>query len=631
MIFFRRSHVYDPDWETTLRIRWLMWTSGWRGVVVLITLILGAVLSWKAAEIYEDVKIWRAERLIAQFELARAKGDMLGATSALRQAAILLQRHPLVLRAVARYQLDMKQLAGLTTYGLLIASEHATLADRVNFAREAYRLGRPDLAAEVMDELRENPETRDSAVVLALRAMTLAGQEAWGDAIKQARAACASSKGDGAEQAFAQAVLAKLLLQPPPSVGVEAEGLIREGIDLVVELAQRLDGEGLEALEMLVTVSKNPTLAPYLVGRDVRPLFAAAEKHSQAPPRLKIGLWSMRLAAEPGGRAEIYEELFERFEKWESSGLRLEAARWLNQQGMHRLAKKLAEPVKSESEEGFLVYLDATAAQGEWAEVTRILGSRSVVPLSSALRHLYELRAEMATGGKVDVEAAWREIELTARHEKVGNLLYIAGYAEQIGFGVQAARFYQEVLEEDAKISLGIDKLNRMQRMGCQAGLLRTAGGGWTLAELGERLSAFAGEFPDLDEVQNDAAYIRLLIGKDWTQAVDTARRLLRKRPELLAYRTTAVLAALREQEQAEVIAGGLTLGTPQSARVFRPDAAALYDGWTIDWKTAHDRYKVVYVAAMRAAGRVFEAEQVAGLIQKEALRPEERQLAGLP
>ncbi len=60
-------------------------------------------------------------------------------------------------------------------------------------------------------------------------------------------------------------------------------------------------------------------------------------------------------------------------------------------------------------------------------------------------------------------------------------------------------------------------------------------------------------------------------------------------------------------------------------------EAAAVYDGWTIDWSTAQDRYKAVYVAVMRAAGRKGEEEKIGAMIKAETLRAEERKLAGLP
>ena len=79
----------------------------------------------------------------------------------------------------------------------------------------------------------------------------------------------------------------------------------------------------------------------------------------------------------------------------------------------------------------------------------------------------------------------------------------------------------------------------------------------------------------------------------------------------MLAYRTTLALALLKQGKMTE--------------------AAAIYKGWTIDWTNTQDRYKAIYAAVMRAAGREYEARQVASKIKVESLRPEERKLAGMP
>jgi hypothetical protein len=155
------------------------------------------------------------------------------------------------------------------------------------------------------------------------------------------------------------------------------------------------------------------------------------------------------------------------------------------------------------------------------------------------------------------------------------------------------------------------EKLDRSQRQACFAGVLRLAGPASPLDELITFAGKFAEEFPEFDDANNDSAYLQLLGGQSVAEAERTAQRLIQKKPEMLAYRTTAALAALRRQDSA--------------------GAAALYDGWTIDWSTAPERFKAVYVAAMRAAGRTAEADKVMEGIQTAALRSEERQLAGLP
>ena len=154
-------------------------------------------------------------------------------------------------------------------------------------------------------------------------------------------------------------------------------------------------------------------------------------------------------------------------------------------------------------------------------------------------------------------------------------------------------------------------KLSHPRRLACYTGLLRTGAGAMTLEELSKIVSVFAAEFPEIDEAQNDSAYLQLLAGTNLDQADGTAQRLLRKQPDLLAYRTTAALSALRQQNTAA--------------------AAAIYEGWTTEWSKTQDRFKAVYLAVLNACGRDAEAQELRKMIAPDSLRPEERKLAGLP
>lgn len=611
MIFFRRRPDYDPDKEMTLRLRLHIWTSGWRGVFVLSLLVAAGLLWWRGSKAYEWVKVRRAEQLIAQSEAARERGDFVEASKKLGEATALLRRHPVTLRAVARYQVEMHDLSALNTYAELTKTGQATTVDKVSFVHESFRLGHPEMAALVLEQLKELPVTRGTAAVLALQAEQSAWKGRWQEAMKLARQACATP-GEDLDLAYAQSVLARLLLQPPSPTLDDGPALLSEGVAVLSALAQRRDAAGREALEMLISLSQNLQTATLFLHKNVDALTDAAERHPRADPALKVGAWSLRLAADPAKRVEITQAFFEHFKDNPSSNLRLEAARWLNQRGMHRLALDLAEPSKLESEDWFLLHLDAMAALGNWEEVFRILTAKNqTIPLPPALRRLFELRGALETGRQPDLTAAWRDIQAAGRSENVRNQLYIAGYAEQIKFPSEAALIYRRLLDREEAALTVAGKLSRPQRLACYTGRLRTAAGALKLAELVSLVGAFAAEFPEIDEVQNDHAYLRLLAGTEFEKADGIAQKLLQKRPELLAYRTTAALAALRRQKVAE--------------------AVAIYDGRNIDWSTAQDRYKAVYAAVLRAAGRTMEAEKIAGKIKPDALRPEERRLAGLP
>ena len=611
MIFLRRTPAINEFDKITLRLRLHLWTSGWRGAFVLLTLAVIGITWWKGRDIYESVKVLRTEHLIAQSEAARERGDYNEAGAKLHEATALLQRAPITLRSVARYQVEMRDLSALNTCAELMKTGKATTEDKVFFACQAFRLGRSDLAGPVLEELKNSPGARDTAGVLAMQAGELAGDGNWPEALKLARQACVNP-GDDQDLAFAKSVLARLLLRPPSTAQDAAPAFLSEGLSVLHSLALRKDAAGLEAMEELMRLSQNQPTAPLFLHWNVQALMEAAERHPRAGTPLRVGSWSLRLAAEPDQQAAIAQEFFERFRNDPSTSVRLEAARWLNQRGAHRLALDLAEPSKFESQDWLTLYLDATAALGNWEDVFRTLTARDQeIPLPTALRKLFELRSAAETGRHPDLAEAWRGIMAATRIESVENQLYVAGYAEQIGFPGQAAQIYARLLDQGGDINGAAEELTRPRRLACYTGLLRTGAGAMMLEELRTRVAAFALEFPEIDEVQNDDAYLQLLTGGDLDKAEKTAERLLQKRPQLLAYRTTMALSDLRRRK-------------PEAA-------AALYEGWSIDWSTAQDQYKAVYAAVMRAAGRTADAEKVVETINAQALRPEERLLAGLP
>ena len=609
MIFFRRTPEYDQWDDMTLLFRLRLWTSGWRGALVLSVLIVPSLVIWKGEDAYNSMKMWRAQSLINQAEAALVRGDNKESESLLNQATVLIHRQPIMLRAVARFQVATYNLEALNTYRALLETSEATAMDKVAMCRQAFRAGQPELASAVIDELGNLPGPEDMAVLLALKAEKLAADGHWPEAVQLARQA-GNSAGNEEEKAYSRKVLARLLLLPPPQWATEAQPT--EGLDLMSSLALRQDALGLEALEILVNLSRNPQMAPLLAGRDFDAIVATAEKHPGGGAALKVNAWNLRVAARLSEREAVIREFFDHFKVDPSSLNRLEAARWLNQQGIHKMVIELAEPSKLESKDWFALYLDATAAQGHWEDIHRVLSSEDhQIPLAPVLRKLFDFRAQMETGHHPDADSSWQDILLASRTANTSDQLYVAGYAERIGFPMHAAKIYEQLLNRVEALLSEADRLGRSRRLACYIGLLRNSAGNRPLEDLCKLVRKFADEFPEIDEVQNDSAYLALLAEGDLDGAEKTARRLLLQKPELLSYRTTLALTELKRKRITE--------------------AADVYRGYSIDWETAPDRYKAVYAAVMRASGRTSEADQVASRISVANLRPEELRLAGLP
>ena len=152
-------------------------------------------------------------------------------------------------------------------------------------------------------------------------------------------------------------------------------------------------------------------MAPLLAGRDFDAIVATAEKHPGGGAALKVNAWNLRVAARLSEREAVIREFFDHFKVDPSSLNRLEAARWLNQQGIHKMVIELAEPSKLESKDWFALYLDATAAQGHWEDIHRVLSSEDhQIPLAPVLRKLFDFRAQMETGHHPDADSSWQDI-----------------------------------------------------------------------------------------------------------------------------------------------------------------------------------------------------------------------------
>jgi hypothetical protein len=597
----------EDDEELSRGQRFLKWWRSVRGVLASLALVLAVVAAWKGKAMYGAAKVWRAEGLIARAEAAEFRGDEAAAQENLRKAGALLLRHPLMLRAVARHKARSYDPACLELFEALGKAQAATAGDWVDFTRVALRHGLVDRIERGFQELRAYPTLADSPVVLRLRAEGLAIGGHWSEALAAARRAVANLAAQpGADERL---FLARLLLRLPPSAAPEREANIGEAIALLGQVALRPDRVGTEALEELSALPRNPAAVVALPTSEIGAWISAAAANPFTNEDLRVNLWTLRLATDTPQRAAILADFCQHFGAAPLPA-RLAAVRWLNQRGEFARAREMSAAVKGTSGDWFMAYLDAVAGLGDWEEVLREVESEAPVPLPAAVRRLFRLRAKIVLGQKPDVQFEWNMIHLALSPSDIPQEMYVAGYAEEIGFPQAAAQTYQQVLNTLRPVTPGAPKALVTQRLQCYLGLLRSSADTLPLAELSALMDRFAGEFPDLDEAQNDAAYLRLLMGQGAAADEAATRQLLAKKPALLAYRTTAALASLRAQHF--------------------PEALALYDGWQIQWENAPERYRAVYAAVLEANGRADEAAKMRATIRSEALRAEERTLAAL-
>ncbi len=581
----------------------LVWLGTVRGALLILTLIVLLVAGWNARTLYRAVKLWRAERLIARFEEASRSGDEAAQTRYLRQAFALLPSDPLTWRALAHYHEQRGEGAALAAYEHLLTTGKATTDDATRACRMAALRGDPATTRKILESVQNDERVRDLPAARALRARQLAFEGSWPSALTLAEQAAGQSPDSGPEKLL----LASLLLQSADRAPAEQRLVpAQRAVGLLAELATQPDDTGVDALTTLMSLARQPAAAQLLAGHSVPTWIEAAERHPKAGARVRILAWNLRLASKAVDPDEFFSDFLE---KWRNADLaqRLEAARWLNQNGRPGMALELSTPQKDMSEDWFFVFLDALAATGQWEAVLEHLSAKSgqAAKMPGALRALFQFRARSELRQPIDAEEIWRDIQIQLQSEPTRNQLYIAQYAEKTGAMKQAATIYRRLLQESSTSATFDRALAQDAKFACYSGLIRSIPATAPATEVLPWMEGITADFPDLEEARNDALYLRLLTSAATNdQMRDTLSDLLGRKPSLLAYRTTAVLYELRRGNAA--------------------GAVKLYAGWKIDWTTAADRFKAIKVAALTAAGQKSEAAELLATINRRALRPEE-------
>ncbi len=583
------------------------WLRTVPGIVTIVALVLLAICVWQARTIYRAAKEWRVDRLLAQSAQAERAGDEAAETRHLRKAFTLLPSYAPNWRALAHYHERRGEGAALIAYEQLLATKEATLADAIGACRQAALRGNPDTGQRILALVEEIEGTRDLSPVIALRARLLAIGNKWDEAIVLAQKAAESSGGEAPEKL----IFATVLLQAADRAALaERLPLAGRAVKVLSELATRPDDTAVEALSSLISLARQPAAAQLLGGYDIQAWIDAAERHPKASARLRVLAWNLQVV----NKAEDADKFFAAFvAKWRDSPLpqRLEAARWLNQNGRARLTVDISGPQKDVSEDWFLVHLDALAAVGDWKGVLENLEAKTgqAAAMSGALRALYRFRAQSELHLPVNSEETWRDIQIQLQGEPVQTQVYVGQYAEKTGALKQAVAIYRRVLDEAAAPANFERTVPKDAKLVCYTGLLRNIPATAPVAEVLPLLEALVADFPELEEARNDVTYLRLLKGKPTDAMRQDAAKNLQKSPAMLAYRTTAALLELR--------AGNATA------------AEKLYDGWKIDWDGAADRFKAVRAAVLAAVGQEEQAKAMRTTVQESNLRPEELALLG--
>jgi hypothetical protein len=544
--------------------------------------------------VYKGLKEWRASHLMGKSGEAFALGDFPRGVSLLKQALALSPGSVPIQHAVELYNARAGDTASFEKLIARMKAGEADNQDLLGIAEIAVMTDRKDVAHRALELLSgthgKRHFLRQSLLEAALKSKESGVGEAVDYCLRMAKEA--PSRSDAGYLRI-QAALDLLSMR-------DASDVAR-----VQDLLQGVIGDHSNASIAAWRIMGRLLLSPPQ-GITLPDPVAAAGRLSSAFPSLRerksddeLLAADLSIMANPVSKEEVVKTLL-KARRFSPRDAQLNLARWLNGKGCQKEVIAFAGPEKpSQDTDWLLILLDAKSGLGQWDEIPALLSTPAGSGIQEAVRHLFLARIAMMKGDETKAEEEWRNVAATLDLEKPETLAYIAGYEEQIGAYERAARTYREMADrEETKIN-GLVGLIRCQPRDASAKKL------FPLYE--ELLAAM----PDNQDAACDLAYLRLLSSDNTEAAAASAEKLLLAQPNVLTRISVASLGRLR-------------MGDAKGA-------LDLYRDKEIDWNAAAAPWRAVRCAVLRANHLLPEAKSLQDSIDQGQLRPEEKELLGVP
>jgi hypothetical protein len=538
-------------------------------VSVLLFAILAAALV--AAPVYHRLKAWRSRQLAAEAQRLIAEKKPEPAAQKAKAAYLMWPSEPNAIRVMARLQTLAGQANAAQFWQLLLASGHATVADRRDYVELAIRLGSLNQAHQQLISLMTQ-EPDHPANLWLLSHLCLAQ----GDLPAAARFA-ASARDRAPTNHQYQLFAATLSFDSPDR---ELQSRARQ---MVWTLARDTNAFGLQALELLGRRRD-------LTTENLRELIGLLEKHPLRTTLDRLLARSLQIQLEPARRAELLDSVAAEFKKEPAEDLH-QAAVWFNQQReFNRTLSLVPLDAARKRVDLFIVHLDALAALDRWQDIDGILSTKEA-PLPPVHLEAFKARCALKLNNPAAAAAAWRRA-VSGAESSPEELWWLADYAVKNGELDQARRVYRAWIGRVRDPRPGYSAL---------AELVERTG---STAELRDVLREMLKRWPTDAALRNDDAYLSLLLGEKVEDARRTAEELVAQNPGSLPQRTTLALAWYRLKDPAR--------------------ALQVYQGRQYDWSLALPSNRAVYAAVLAANGRGPEARQLAKSLGPDRLRKEE-------
>jgi tetratricopeptide (TPR) repeat protein len=351
---------------------------------------------------------------------------------------------------------------------------------------------------------------------------------------------------------------------------------------------------------------------------DAAVLSRALETHPLAKAPQKMIALDLLEQIGPTKRESLVERAVAEWKDSDPTSL-VALGTWLNGKGEYQRELDAIPLGKTlQNRDLFLLRLDALGTLDRWKEVKELLDNDRF-PLEPVVQKMYLARCNAQLGEKVAAQNNWQRA-LEAAAGDPSKLLTIGDYAEKNGVLDVADSAYSNAIAEAPKFRAAYQ------------GRLRIAQARGDTKQVHEVLADMLRLWPNDPAVQNDEAYLRLLLlgasgdtplgEKDEvspaasTSSVERsafnaieklAEKLMQENPTSMPHRTLLALVRLRQNRPADALAAYASIEV--TPRAITPSALA------------------VHAAVLFATGHGDEAKEKAAQLKPDELLPEERAL----
>ncbi|MDB6147874.1 MAG: hypothetical protein JWO45_1538 [Spartobacteria bacterium] len=530
-----------------------------------------------AKPLFHWVKATRSAQIAATADNLAQAGKWKEAAEKYRAA---LQLDPLgypALKGAANLASRLSRPEAIDLWEQVVKTSRATSSDRQEYADQLLIIGRPRIAARIIEDLlKVAPDAK--TLGLASHYWRSVGDRT--KALEFARAAVKSAPNDSVPRFH----LAELLAESTdPAERGEArkilwdlagdQGAFRQpAIEALARAPDLSDDERNRILQMLETVAPGK----------IRDALLAAD---------------LRLQLHPAEAKEIYDQSVARWNDGNDSDL-VDLARWLNiHQQPARVLSLFSIERALQNNQLLLARLDALAILQQWKEIDNLLAHPGLT-LDASVLESFLARAAQEKNESLDAELHWNHAISFAAGDPF-KLRFVANFAEQSHAEGIALRVYDQLAKFPDHAAFAYRGTERLSGGHADLSVQRAAA---------EKISSLAPENPNATA---QLAYLNLLAGTEVEANSATAKNLVEKYPDRLSFRVTAALGYLRQHDP------GLAL-----AQFKGPSGAP-----SIDWGNTPGSWRAVYAATLRANEQPAEAEEIIKTIPVDKLSREERAL----